>query len=173
MTFFLCLLLSISADDLNYLAQRPTVTFAQPSSEDAYESLPITAEEKQKITQLLMTMAENNVFQLLFEKKNLERLGHEINGVHPMRFIGTVFSNPRLKYCMHQIKRSGFKWNGFMDGFSQRFAKEQKEGNINAYVPGFAKAVDVNQEEVQKYIDKHDFEGLVDFLMVNAKPKRQ
>lgn len=164
-------------EDLSLLVQRPHVTFAQPLSEEKelnpYESLPISAEEKQKIAQLLNTMAENNVFMLLFEKKNLERLGQDITHVHPMRFIGTVFSSPRLKYCMHQIRRSGFKWDGFMDGFSERFAQELKANNINAYVPGLAEVLDVNEADMQKFIDKKDFEGLINFLMVNARPKRQ
>ncbi|MDN3507222.1 MAG: hypothetical protein P0S96_08350 [Simkaniaceae bacterium] len=164
-------------EDLSLLVQRPHVTLAQPPSEEvelnAYESLPITLEEKQKISELLNTMAENNVFMLLFEKKHLERLGQDINHVHPMRFIGTVFSSPRLKYCMHQIRRSGFKWDGFMDGFSERFAQEQKANNINAYVPGLAEVLGVNEADMQKFINKKDFVGLINFLMVNARPQRQ
>jgi len=164
-------------EDLSALAQRPAVTLSQPPVEpkdlNPYETLPISLDEKQKIAQLLTIMAENNVFMLLFERKNLERLGQDINHVHPMRFIGTVFSSPRLKYCMHQIRRSGFKWDGFMDGFSERFTEELKANNINAYVPGLALALEVNEEEMQKFIDRNDFVGLINYLMVNARPKRQ
>ena len=164
-------------EDLSLLVQRPTVTLAEsPEKEEklnSYEALPITFEEKQKIAKILITMAENNIFQLLFEKKHLERLGFEINHVHPIRFIGTVFSDPRLAHCMRRIKRSGFKWDGFMDGFSQRFREEIKANNINAYVPGLAESLNVKPEEIQAYVNNNDLEGLIIFLMGNANPNRE
>ena len=33
---------------------------------------------------------------------------------------------------MKRIRRSGFKWDGFVDGFSQRFAQEIRDNNINS-----------------------------------------
>jgi len=142
-----------------------TYTEAPEAQPTPYDTLLITPSEKQKIGQLLSTMANNSVFKLLFEKKRLERLGHDVNNVHPIRFIGTVFSDPRLVYCMRRIKSSGFKWDGFIDGFSQRFRKEIREGNIDVYLPSFAEALNVSLQDVQAYVNYKDFEGLVIYLM--------
>lgn len=143
------------------------VAQAEPVAEqkDPYETLPISSVEKQKIGKLLTTMAEKSIFKLLFERKHLERLGHEINHVHPIRFLGTVFSDPRLTYCMHEIRKSGFKWDGFIDGFSERFLEEVRAGNINAYIPGLAENLGIDQEKFQALVDKKDFEAMVLFLM--------
>ncbi len=158
-------------EDLADLAKKPAVTFADPPSKEevGYESLPISVEEKQKIAKILVTMAENNVFSLLFEKKHLERLGHDIRHVHPLRFLGTVFNDPRLVHCMHRIRRSSFKWDGFIDGFTERFKEEIRSGNINAYIPGLAESLDVKSEDLQAYVNYADFQGMVIFLLEKSR----
>lgn len=164
-----------ATEDLSILAQRPRVTQAPDSPTKSgdvnqYETLPLTAEEKEKIGEILMTLAENNVFQLLFQKKRLERLGHEIHHVHPVRFMGTVFSDPRLVYCMRSIRRSSFKWDGFLDGFIERIQDEAKAGNLNDYIPGLAEALHLKAQDLQYFVDQKNFEGLIVFLTENASP---
>lgn len=157
--------LSANKENLEALVQLPAVTLSEPPKENTYEQLPLTGDERQKIGLILKTLAENNVVNLLFEKKHLERLGHDINHVHPLRFLGTVFKEPRLVYFVRQIRRSTFKWRGFIDGFSSRFNEEIKEGNVNAYLPGLAESLNVRVEEIQSYVNYQDFEGLVIFLL--------
>ena len=158
-------------EDLIAFLDQPTVTMtdAAPTAKDPYETLPISVEEKQKIGRILMTMAENNVFKLLFEKKYLERLGREVNHVHPLRFIGTVFSDPRLVHCMFQIRKSGFKWDGFIDGFRDRLVEEIRANNVNTYLPGLAKALNVSSEDLLAYVRYKDAEGLVLYLMEKSR----
>lgn len=146
-----------------------TDAWANASKNDHYDNLPISNEEKQKIAKILTTMADNNVFQLLFEKKYLERLGQEVHHVHPVRFLGTVFIDPNLVKCMHSIHSSGFKWGGFMDGFAERLKGEIKAGNVNHYIPGLAEKLNVRASDIQAYINTKDIEGLVVFLMEQKK----
>jgi len=155
-------------DHLSQLTQEEPATLEKTPEEakpSPYETLHISTEDRQKIGAILVTMAENNVFKLLFEKKRLERLGYEVNHVHPIRFLGTVFSDPRLVHCLRKIRTSGFKWDGFIDGFSQRFKQEVKAGNIDKYIPSFAASLGVNPEDVQAYVNYRDYEGLVLFLL--------
>lgn len=155
-----------AVEDLHQFVQQPATTLrAQPNGVNLYERLPITPDEQQKISKIISTMAENNVFQLLFERKYLERLGQEVHHVHPVRFLGTIFSDPRLVNCMFEIHNSGFKWGGFMDGISARLKEEIKAGNVNSYIPGFAERLNLRFEDVQGYINRRDIEGLVLFLM--------
>lgn len=157
-------------EDLAQLvAQDATTKELQPFADNAYASLPITHEEKQKIGKIVITLADNTVFQLLFERKFLERLGQEVHHVHPLRFLGTIFNNPRLVNCMHMIRMSGFKWGGFMDGISERLKGEIRAGNVDAYIPGFAQQLNVQAEDVQAYINHRDIEGLVLFLMAKKR----
>lgn len=159
-------------EDLKHLAKRPNVTISEPNPkhvESAYQQLSISVTDKQNISSILTTMAENNVFKLLFQKKRLEKLGRDINHVHPIRFLGTVFSDQRLIHCMYEIRRSTFKWDGFLDGFSQRFKEEVKAGNVKPYIPGFAAALNIKAEDIQAYINYNDFEGLVIYLMEKTR----
>lgn len=164
-------------EDLSHLAKRPTVQVVEPeateaktqASASAYDTLPISVVEKQKIHAILTTMAENNVFKLLFQKKQLEKWGREIHHVHPVRFLGSVFSDPRLVNCMFEIRRSGFKWDGFIEGFSQRFLAELKRGNVNQYIPGFSASLHLNERDVMAYVNFKDFEGLVLYLMEKCR----
>ncbi len=158
-------------EDLSAFLEQPTFTTSNvPEGElSAYERLPISVEDKQKINAILTTMADNNVFQLLFEKKRLERLGQEVNHVHPLRFLGAVFNDPRLVYCMFQIRNSGFKWNGFIDGLADRLKLEIRANNVNKYVLGFSESLDVRAEDVQTYVNYQDANGLVLFLMEKSR----
>lgn len=151
-------------EDLQELVSAPPVTMASEEL-NPYEKLPVSVDEKVKIGKLLMTLAENSVVKLLFERKRLESWGHDINHLHPIRFLGTIFTNPRLIHCMRRIKTSSFKWDAFIEGFAKRFNQELKINNVNAYLPGFAESVGVELAPLQHYADKKDFEGMVLYLM--------
>jgi hypothetical protein len=133
----------------------------QEKQVDYYSQLPINGEEKRIISKLVVTLAENNVFKLLFEKKKLEKLGKRINHVHPMKFLGTILGDPRLFHCLREIRKSTFKWEGFMDGLVRRMNEELSHNNIEKYIPGFAAFVHKDAKQIQDYIDRRDFEGMV------------
>lgn len=151
-------------------ASLPTVEEEKKDPDiEAFYSLPISMLDRQNIGRLLTIMAENSVFKLLFEKKRLERIGHDINHVHPIRFIATLFSDFRLVTCLQRIKQSTFKWDGFVDGFSERLRQEVRAKNVNRFVPGMAKILNVNAADVQAYINYDDFEGLMNYLIEKKK----
>lgn len=134
----------------------------------AYDALQITGEEKQIIGKILTTMAESNVVSLWFQRKELESMGQQIHHIHPIRFLGTVFSNQRLVNALHYIRQNKFKWDGFIEGFSERFKQEAILNNIHPYISGLANHINVNAEDIRKYCDKRNYEGLIIFL-INAK----
>lgn len=144
-----------------------------PSKPTGYESLAISSEESWKIGEILRTMAENNVMALLFERKRLERLGDEIRHVHPIRFIGTVFADADYTRYMFIIRQSGFKWNGFIDGFKERFKEEIKAGNVRPHLAGLARSLSVDETRLAGYVDEKDFEGMVLYLMRMSRKNRR
>jgi len=136
-------------------------------SDDPYYKLPLKEGEKKIIHKIIATMAEKNVFQLGLERKNLKIKGEQINHIHPMRFIGYIFSDHQLKSYMRQIRKNSFKWDGFIEGFSRRMKEEAKNSNLDLYIPGFAHSLNVSSETIMKYISSHNWEGLVLFLLRN------
>lgn len=136
----------------------------ETQSFDYFYQLPLNEKEKRLIKTIITTMAEKNIFQLAFEKGSLEKKGKKINQVHPLRFIGYIFSTPELKSALKIIKKSSFKWDAFLDGFSKRMSLEYQHNNLVQYVPGFSQLVGEQMEEVLHFIKKKDWEGLVLFL---------
>lgn len=132
---------------------------------DFYAGLPISGDEKRMIAKIVTTMAENNVFKLLYEKKKLERIGKKINHIHPMKFLGTILVDPRLVHNMHEIKKSSFKWEGFMDGLIHRMREEASRDNIKKYISGFSRSLGADVNRVTEYFDRGDYDGLVRFLL--------
>lgn len=135
-----------------------------------YAFLPITEKEAKIIWNIIDTIANSNLIALGFKKGDLEEKGHKINHVHPLRFLGTVFSDPYLKSCMKEIRTSYFKWNGFFEGssgqgFSNRMDQEYKRNNLLPYVAGFSQAVNANPDQIRVYIQKRDWEGFVKYLL--------
>ncbi len=130
-----------------------------------FESLPINDQERKIIDYIITTMAEKNILKLGLMRKTMEKKGKRIHHVHPFRFLNFVFSYDHLKHSMHKIHKSGFKWDGFIDGFSKKMKEEARHNNLMRYVPGFARSLNVNEDSVRHYISKQDYEGLVRFLM--------
>ncbi len=132
---------------------------------DLFLKLPLKDSEKKIIASIVETLADNNVFQLALKETEMNQRGDKINHVHPLRFLGVAFSDPKLKSCMQEIKKNYFKWNGFIGGLSKRIDEEYNRDNLLRYVPGFSSYVNVDPEQVKRYISNRDWDGLVRFLM--------
>lgn len=137
----------------------------ESSSLETFYQLPLVDWEMKTIHKLVSTLAEKNVFELALEKKSLEKKGDKIYHVHPFRFIGYIFSDPHLKKCMYEIKKSFFKWHTFVDGFGDKMSAEKHHRNLERYIPGFAHSLNINPDKVRQYVDDKDWEGLLKFLI--------
>jgi hypothetical protein len=126
-----------------------------------FYQLPITEKEKRIIHVIITTMAEKNILQLAFIKRTMEKKGKKIEHVHPLRFMGHVLSKSELRSCLRTIKKSSFKWDAFIDGFSRRMKEEYSNNNLYIHIPGFCHQIGGDQEEVTHFIQKKDWEGLV------------
>ncbi len=135
----------------------------EPKSEEAmlFFNLPLSDEDKITIRQIVTTMADKNVIQLLLEKRSMEKKGDKIQPVHPLRFAGYVLTDPMLKRCMKAVSKSTFKWKGFIDGYEKRIKEERRAGTLDCYVPGLADLLEVDRSVVQRYINQENYGGLI------------
>lgn len=147
-------------------ATQPQQQQAAPEAEvDYFQLLPLSSSEKDKISYIITNMAKKNIFELAFIKGRMEDTGKQVHHVHPLRFIGYIFSEPKLKTYMRKIRKSSFKWDAFMDGFGKKMKEEGGKNNLLIYVPGFAKQVHANPEKVTFFIQQKDWEGLIRHLL--------
>lgn len=139
-----------------------------PSSYDPniteFEDLPLQEWEKQVITFIITEMAEKNVFQLLLEKREMEKKGKKINHVHPLRFIGYVCSDTKLKKAVRVFRKNPFKWDNFINGFSGRMREEHARNNLLRFAPSFSRHLQADEVTVFTYLQQTDCDGLVRYL---------
>jgi hypothetical protein len=135
------------------------------SSGPTFYQLPLEDWESKIIYKIVSTMAEKNLLQLALEKKSMEKKGRQINHVHPMRFIGYVFSDPYLKNCMSVIRKSHFKWSNFVDGFGGRMREEFRNNNLMRHIPEFCQLVGADAQTVSQHIQNKDWDSLVKCLL--------
>jgi hypothetical protein len=132
---------------------------------DRYNSLPISENDKKLIKKLVNTLSDKNVFQLLLEKKELEKIGRQIRPVHPLRFLGYICSDPSLRSSLAAIHSNHFKWTSFVDGFKDKMREEARKGQIAPYIFGFSHEVSVDPNVVAGFLSKGDYEGLIKYFI--------
>jgi hypothetical protein len=128
---------------------------------EPFYQLSITEKDKKIISDIITTIAEKNILQLAFIKHSVERKGKKIERVHPMRFMGYILSSSELRSCLKTIKKSSFKWDHFIAGFSRRMKEEYAHDNVYIYVPGFCQQINGDEEAVKRFIKRKDWEGIV------------
>jgi hypothetical protein len=140
--------------------------FISIAAQESFYQLPLLEEDKKNIQIIIKTMAEKGLIKLLLDRRYLEKKGDLVNYVHPLRFIGYIFSDEKLKDCMRQIRTSKFKWNEFIKGFSRRMDEEYSMDNLKHYIPEFVEQVHPQHpERIERFIKKKSWESLVADLL--------
>lgn len=137
---------------------------AKPT-ETLYKDLVCTDQDRANIYEIISTMAEKGKLGLLFQQSHLREIGAQINHVHPLKFLSSIFKDPHLKSCMYYIWDDYFKRNGFLDGLAPSLTREAEKGKLNFYLNDFASDLGVSVEAIKPYFDVRDWENLVLFLI--------
>ena len=111
----------VSYTDLSLFASM--IQFPANKKSDSYADLTCTEEHQKTIYEIITTMDEYGKLSLLFKKGHLESLGALIKEVHPLKFLSTIVTNPRLRSCLNGIFDDYFKRNGFMDGIGPSLSR--------------------------------------------------
>lgn len=145
--------------------------FVVSDSSQSYYSLPISDADQQNIDELIRTMGNSGYWDLIKKKKKMDRLGDKVRHVHPLRFLGHVFSRSHLKGAMVKIMDDRLKRRGFLnghgkkEGFAHRISREMQSNNLMQYLPGFSQCLGVNEEEISRFFYHHDWEGFLRYLV--------
>lgn len=144
---------------------KPLLIFVNDEGTHHFYTLRLTSDDCHNISKLIKNMADLNLWELLKKSKDMKKLGRKIEPVHPLRFLGYIFSNHELKKRMPKIKDSHFKWVKFTEGLCDRLSKEARQDNLNRFIPGFAQTVGYSEAAIEDFVRRHDWHGMLDFLM--------
>ncbi len=121
--------------------------------------------DRAKITKIFTAMGTQGKLSLLKQRSELEKLGREIDHVHPLKLLGCIFSQPKMREYFDQIYNDYFKWKNFIEGFEPRMSHEALKNNLLCYLNDFAKEIGANPESLRPYFDAKDWRGLVKYLI--------
>lgn len=141
------------------------IKFPPENKVENYKDLACTEVDQANIYEIITTMAENNKLSLLLKKNYLQNLGAQINHVHPLKFLSTIVVHPHLRTCLYDVFDDYFKRNGFMDGIGPSLTRESEKGKLSQYINDFCAEVSTPREELDKYFQTRDWEGMVRILI--------
>ena len=148
--------------------ESPPLTFvSRPSRSHHFYSLPISQTDQNMIYELIKAMGSSNYWDLIKRKKEMEKLGENVQHVHPLRFIGFIYSHPQLKWSMDKIMDDVLKRRVFLngygkkEGFVERMTKEMQERNLIRHIPGFAQSIGIDEREIAVFFHTRDWEGFL------------
>lgn len=105
---------------------------------------PLTEKEKGDIRYIITTISGKSKFSLLFSQGSLNQAGNRVSNVHPLVFLGYVFSDPQLKQAAKNI--DGMVWDRFSGDMAKSLALEANHGNVKKeHLNDFAKKIGVNE----------------------------
>ncbi len=116
---------------------------APPVPRDYYKAL--TDNDKENISYIVTTLATKSYLSLLFQKGRLERTGEKTAHIHPLRYLGFVFSDPTLR--VHIRKIGGLPWKRFVEGFAESLETESSLANLkDEHIEDFSALTDVDSK---------------------------
>ncbi len=121
--------------------------------------------DRENINEIITTLAQNGKVKLLFKQNHLKELGAQIDHLHPLKLLSTIFTSPELKSHMTGIFNDYFKRNGFMDGIGPSLDSKSEAGDLNQYIEKFAQEVNVPSENIKPFFENKDWEGLIEYLI--------
>ena len=143
----------------------PTVNapLTPPPAADPFSSLPITMEEMDKIHDIVDTLGTTGFFSLWRQRPALERLGREIEHVHPLKFLEYILLHNTLPTHLDTIRNTPWVWDEFLKGLSGKLERER--AGLPAYIPGFSRSMQIDPARFERYLSSGNWQDMVFFLL--------
>ncbi len=132
-----------------------------------YAELACNEADAKLIRELIGFLGENGYIACALNSSELERWGAQIAHVHPLKFLATIFKDPRLRLCVRNVSEESIKWSRFLKGLKPNLTREADKGKLEQYLTSFAADIGVPADLIYKYFQNRDWEGLVHRL-INA-----
>jgi hypothetical protein len=143
-------------------------TLNAATSQDPFAALPLTDAEKQKIYKIVHTLGTSQGMTgwmyLLREKDVLEKLGQEIQHVHPLKFAEYPLKHPTLIKDVDSLSKGPFTKGPFFAGFSEKMNRLGLP-SLTECESGFARSLNVKLGDIDPFFRRSDWEGLFQFLI--------
>ena len=144
------------------------VRFPPDQRDLSFNDLTCTDQDRAKLYELISTIAAKNWLDLLVVRSHMKQLGAEINHVHPLKFLATIFADPHLKTCMPQIWNDFLKRDYMINELGANLTRESDKGTLDKHLPAFSQQLNLSLDTVRSYTGVRDWDGLVRHLNAQA-----
>lgn len=135
------------------------------TSRDYYK--PLSSKDQENITYLLTTLGYQSLLKITGKRSSLEKIGDQIEPIHPLQFFKFVFSNDELIVAMRNIKGRTWIWKDFIGRILDSLNSEMVNGNLTqGQIQDFLSAVKIDPSLVNTPIQARDWNGFVDNLIL-------
>lgn len=121
----------------------------------------ISGSQWRAIDEIISTMGKGSVLKLGWKYFHLKDLGEQLNELTPLEFLAGIFSQPHLARYMREIRRSTYKWYGFMDGMHSKLKFEIEQHRLIEELPAFAAFLGIDSAPLLSAAYQRDWDLLV------------
>jgi hypothetical protein len=123
----------------NMIPNSNNATASLKRKKPIYSRKPTTKELK-KTNYIMTCMATYYLPSLLMKRKELEKIGKELEeSVHPLRYLTTILTDPKMKGEMLAFRGRGALWPKFIAKFGNRFNSSSEQKYLLNAIDNFAK----------------------------------
>lgn len=141
-------------------------------AELSYASLAMTDKEKEGVREIVTILGKPRWAKYLYLAAKtfyLREKGDEVDNVHPLRFIGFICADPKLRGYLANIKEDSWIWPQFIGPLGEALHKKAQKNELDPFLSGFSEELHVEPSRVKTYIFDKNFDGLVDYLLGKAQ----
>ena len=130
---------------------------------------PLSSKDKENITYLLTTLGYQSILKISSKRSSLEKVGDQIETIHPLQFFKFVFSNDELIVAMRNIKSRAWIWKDFIGRILESLNMEMTSGNLTeSQIQDFLSAVKIDPSLVHTPIQSREWHAFVDNLILHV-----
>lgn len=104
----------------------------------------VAASEAADISYIVKTLANSSLPKIKSAESALKKAGDRIDPIHPLQFLGYVFTTEELKVAIRNLQGRSWVWSDFISGLTDTLAEENGKNNIQPYLQDFANKINVN-----------------------------
>lgn len=136
----------------------------------SYDKKP-TADELKKIDYIITSTGSCHLPALMMRRSELKQMGDELESMHPLRYISSIITNPKLKNELIKIKARGQKWleshvwTVTFDRNVERLNKEAEQNNLLCYMDQFAMDLKLDSSHLTTLVKNKRWKEFFDALL--------
>lgn len=127
---------------------------------------PVTPAQRECLRYIVTSLGNKSLVTIAIIRPQLEEAGDVIEGLHPLKFLHTVFSDEEMKVAIRNIRPRAWIWTSFMNGLKQSLITESNISNITLdHIRDFSESLGIDYRLVKREVDQKQWEGLVNLLI--------